>query len=855
MKIRTFASIAVMSTLGLLTPIHAYAFGLGKLELSSNLNEPFKAEILVTALKDEDVGNFQVRLASNEEFERAGLVRNALLISLKIEVVEKAGKTKIVLSSEKAIKEPMLDFLLTATTDKGRLIREYVALLDPPKNMFVKPREFAPVVAPTVTPTPAPKFVESKPVATLQPKTTTYQYPTTSVSSGTSTSTSHQYSSPNNLSSATSYGPTERYDTLWSIALKTRPDYSISQRQRMMALLKENPEAFNGNNVNALKTGYTLSIPTLDQIESMSKSAALNAVKKQNGEWKQQRNALFVNAVSQAGGSDALATNSSTTGTASDNTARLQLLALSDETSPADSELSPLGSAQLQNINEQSTLAQETIESQTQENIDINARMGIMEEQIQTLHRIISIKDADLARLQSTLEDEGLAAEDLSEIEMPVVPLSNGSEQQLAETDEGLQQEINTDEPEAIDELETQTEEATDTEQQWPVWSEAPSLDEMEVAEGDAIFDASASDADSSSSGVTEKITAVFDKIKSLFSEYKMIVISVAALLFFALIALFARGRKKKTAVDDYLAQKDSDVEEIVVGSAAIDEDLNDNVEESLADTVDTESVLQQEFVEEQEEQTEPDDTLILATELTETQDVVPSDLDFNLDDLTTDNRQDDDSTSSEVADLDKKDDDMLDFNVDNAAFDALDKDDESLTLDIAEDATEENIAEEPLAFDVNEDALTEDESTLDIAKDTTEENIAGEALAFNLDEETAGEDSLISNIDKPEVPTSLDDITPEESAETPEVTVDEAREELTAQLDDDLLQEPTGADVKFDLGYFDEIDEAETKLDLASAYAEMGDGEGAKSMLQEVVAEGNDEQKTRAQSKLNELS
>ena len=46
-----------------------------------------------------------------------------------------------------------------------------------------------------------------------------------------------------------------------------------------------------------------------------------------------------------------------------------------------------------------------------------------------------------------------------------------------------------------------------------------------------------------------------------------------------------------------------------------------------------------------------------------------------------------------------------------------------------------------------------------------------------------------------------------------------------------------------------DEGDEIATKLDLARAYVDMGDSEGAKEILKEVIAEGNDEQKAEAQA------
>ena len=68
------------------------------------------------------------------------------------------------------------------------------------------------------------------------------------------------------------------------------------------------------------------------------------------------------------------------------------------------------------------------------------------------------------------------------------------------------------------------------------------------------------------------------------------------------------------------------------------------------------------------------------------------------------------------------------------------------------------------------------------------------------------------------------------------------------ASITDDELEAATQAltdenQLTFDLSDFDQVDEAETKLDLASAYIEMGDHDGAKSIIEEIMTEGNEEQ------------
>jgi pilus assembly protein FimV len=61
-------------------------------------------------------------------------------------------------------------------------------------------------------------------------------------------------------------------------------------------------------------------------------------------------------------------------------------------------------------------------------------------------------------------------------------------------------------------------------------------------------------------------------------------------------------------------------------------------------------------------------------------------------------------------------------------------------------------------------------------------------------------------------------------------------------------------ADLEFDIGDLDDIDEAETKLDLAAAYVDMGDPDGARSILNEVLDEGSEEQRKRANDLLASL-
>ena len=393
---RTFSSIAVVIALGILTPIQVNAFGLGKLELSSGLNEPFKAKIPVTALREDEEGNLQVRLATSNEFARAGIERSHYLTSLVFTVVEHPGGATIEVTSQQPIKEPFVDFLLTATTGEGRLIREYTVLLDPPKSVFSRP-------AKVVTPSPA------KTTSQQSSNKTIYQSPDSN------------YQAPAvNYYSGSSYGPTKRDDTLWDIALATKPS-SASVHQMMLALLDANPSAFIRNNINNLKTGYTLTVPSSDEITKLSNRQAVARVAEQYQQWKDANNVVVAAKNKAESGIAESEGQFSESGEQIGNTpddARLQLVVDNDNPTMGDDDLSPLGSDSLTKLRDQLTLAQETIEGQEQENIDFKSRMDAMEEQLEIMRRIIMVKDADLARLQGALGDDEqieLASDSLSE--------------------------------------------------------------------------------------------------------------------------------------------------------------------------------------------------------------------------------------------------------------------------------------------------------------------------------------------------------------------------------------------------------------------------------------------------------
>ena len=135
-----------------------------------------------------------------------------------------------------------------------------------------------------------------------------------------------------------------------------------------------------------------------------------------------------------------------------------------------------------------------------------------------------------------------------------------------------------------------------------------------------------------------------------------------------------------------------------------------------------------------------------------------------------------------------------------------------------------------------------EDESQLDLGDlDLDEPDEASDAAG----EQPAGDD--LSDLEIPEL--DSESVEDEESPAPMDVPVTRPGDSSSI---DDIDAASLGDEDDFD--FLSGTDEVATKLDLARAYVDMGDSEGAREILEEVILEGSDEQKTEAQSLLKKL-
>jgi pilus assembly protein FimV len=245
--------LRVLVSAVLLAPAAAMGLGLGEIRLGSSLNEPLSAEIDLVAATPEELAALKAELASSEVFQRYGLERPAYLSTIEFSVGRgQDGRNVLRVRSREPISEPFVSFLVDVNWNRGRLLREYTVLLDPPAFAAPAERAPAPVAAPTTMPAAAPATPSPAPEAPF-------------AAEGSYT--------------------VRRGDTLYGVAgAMTGGDRQATQRM-MVGLFRANPEAFAGN-MNVMRAGAILRVPGAAEIADITTSDASSEVSRQTSAWR-----------------------------------------------------------------------------------------------------------------------------------------------------------------------------------------------------------------------------------------------------------------------------------------------------------------------------------------------------------------------------------------------------------------------------------------------------------------------------------------------------------------------------------------------------------------------------------------
>jgi pilus assembly protein FimV len=298
---RRFTRLSVLFVLTLTSEV--WAIGLGDIDLNSALNEPLRAEIVLLSASPDELSDLTVTLASAETFTRYGIDRPFFLQGIEFNVVSAGASGSVVqIRSRSPITEPFLTFLVEATWSSGRLLREYTVLLDPPTYAAPTSQPAPAVEAPRRStpsdsgqiqrqPTPPPVQRQSRPAPQPTQPARTADPVVTDSSATDSGYESPPEPKPQPLVDDSPYGTSDggdlivqRGETLWGLTARNRPDGRLTMNQTMLAIFEANPDAFGGN-INVLRAGASLRIPSADEVFQINRGEALSEVQRQHNDW------------------------------------------------------------------------------------------------------------------------------------------------------------------------------------------------------------------------------------------------------------------------------------------------------------------------------------------------------------------------------------------------------------------------------------------------------------------------------------------------------------------------------------------------------------------------------------------
>ncbi len=286
-------SAAVAVAMGLAST-DASALALGPLKVQSALGEPLRAEIDVTEITAAEADSLKINVATADAFKTAGVPYNPALRDVRATLQRRAGGQYVVrLNGSRPLNDPFIDLLLEANGSTGRIVRDYTVLLDPPtaRTAADAGTPIAPVApqvaAPAERPGPVVARTRREPAAAPAPVAVA---PAPSAAS----SPAPTARSPRPAGSGEQV-TVQRGDTAGKIAAANKPA-DISLDQMLVALLMANPDAFIGGNVNRIRAGAVLDLPSATEAGAVPAAEARRTVTAQSRDFSAYRQRLAENA-------------------------------------------------------------------------------------------------------------------------------------------------------------------------------------------------------------------------------------------------------------------------------------------------------------------------------------------------------------------------------------------------------------------------------------------------------------------------------------------------------------------------------------------------------------------------------
>jgi len=271
------------------------AAGLGKLTVLSGLGQPLRAEIEIVALQRSEAEALAAKIASPDAFREAGVEYGSVVPRVRAVLEQRADRYVIVLTTQQPVEEPFLDLLVELNWATGRLVRQYTFLLDPaeykgPQPIIATPPAAAPPVA------AAPAAPEVSAVETPAEPAARPAEPAMSATAPAAPVAPAPARSPRPTIVESQPGGTVTYqvkqgDYLRKIAQQYKPE-GTTEQQMLVALYRANEDAFINKNMNLVRAGRVLSVPDRAAVEGIAPSDANRIVVAQARDFNEYRSRL-----------------------------------------------------------------------------------------------------------------------------------------------------------------------------------------------------------------------------------------------------------------------------------------------------------------------------------------------------------------------------------------------------------------------------------------------------------------------------------------------------------------------------------------------------------------------------------
>ncbi len=265
--------------------------------VQSALGESLRAEIDITNMSAEEASSLRVKVASAEAYRAAGIDYNAALPSTQVTVAKRAdGRSYLRIVSDRVVQEPFVDVILELTWANGRLVREYTLLLDPPSNTRLATSPAPAPIAPSMSaaPTPpaaaAPRPAPATPSVAAAPAPSAAPAPRAAAPAPAPRAATAAAPAPRAAANIDEY-KVRPGDTLTRVAQKTQRE-GVSLDQMLVALFRSNPDAFMAENMNRLKAGAELTVPSADKAVETSPADAKQVIQAQSADFGAYRERL-----------------------------------------------------------------------------------------------------------------------------------------------------------------------------------------------------------------------------------------------------------------------------------------------------------------------------------------------------------------------------------------------------------------------------------------------------------------------------------------------------------------------------------------------------------------------------------